>query len=137
MSCGVTALSPALVNDLSRFCACLTLLTCTLADIADPVFNPQGKPTLTIPGFQIDLAGQAVRDAAVTRAVSETVRATLQAQQAEAPVEPSPEDPDEAQRSECVSWSATPEEHAAFHWGLEMLRTVTTSPPASSAPASR
>jgi prepilin peptidase dependent protein B len=70
----VTAASPALVNDLSKYCGCLAKLTCTLAQIADPAFNAAGVPTLTIPSFQIVLTGQAVNDSAITRTVSETVR---------------------------------------------------------------
>jgi prepilin peptidase dependent protein B len=70
----VTPASPVLVNDLSKYCGCLAKLTCTMADIADPTFNPAGVPTLTIPSFQIVLTGQSVYDAAMTRTISETVR---------------------------------------------------------------
>lgn len=70
----VTPVSPALVNDLSSYCSCLSRLTCTLADIANPTFNPAGKPSLTTPSFDIVLTGQAVSDAAVTRTVRESVR---------------------------------------------------------------
>ena len=77
---GVTPASPALVNDLSSYCGCLTRLTCTnsgaagATDIANATFNPAGVPTLTIPSFTIVLTGQAVADASIVRTVSETVR---------------------------------------------------------------
>ena len=70
----VTPAPTLLTNDLSSYCGCLARLTCTLANIADPTFNPAGVPTLTIASFQIGLTGQAVNDATVTRSVSETVR---------------------------------------------------------------
>lgn len=76
----VTPVSPALVNDLSTYCACLSRLTCTLADIANPAFGvvppavTRPAPTLTTPSFEIVLTGQAVNDPAVTRTVRETVR---------------------------------------------------------------
>ena len=70
----VTPVSPALVNDLSSYCGCLSRLTCTLADIANPTFNPAGKPSVTTHSFEIVLTGQAVNDPAVTRTVRETVR---------------------------------------------------------------
>jgi type IV pilus assembly protein PilW len=70
----VAPVTPALVNDLSKYCGCLSRLTCTLADIANPAVNPAGAPTLTTPSFQIVLTGQAVNDSAVIRTVSETVR---------------------------------------------------------------
>lgn len=76
----VTAANPALVNNLSRYCSCLSRLTCTntgaagARDIANLTFNPAGPPMLTIPSFQIVLTGQAVNDPAITRTVSEAVR---------------------------------------------------------------
>ena len=70
----VTPAAGALTNDLSRYCGCLARLTCTMANIADPTFNPAGVPTLSIASFDIVLTGQAVNDPAVTRTVSETVR---------------------------------------------------------------
>jgi prepilin peptidase dependent protein B len=77
---GVIAASPALVNDLSKYCGCLSKLTCTNSgaagakDIANLTFNPAGPPILTIPSFQIVLTGQAVNDSSVTRTITETVR---------------------------------------------------------------
>jgi hypothetical protein len=70
----VTPAVPALTNDLSSYCGCLARLTCTLATIADPTVNPAGVPTLTIPSFRIDITGEAVNDASISRTVSETVR---------------------------------------------------------------
>ena len=76
----VTAPSPTLVNDLSSYCGCLTALTCTntsaagLIDIANLTFNPAGKPTLTIPSFQVVLTGRSVADPTIVRTVSEAVR---------------------------------------------------------------
>ncbi len=66
----VTAVSPALVNDLSSYCGCLTRLTCTLASIA----ATGTPPTLTIPGFNIVLTGQSVADPTIRRTMNETVR---------------------------------------------------------------
>ena len=65
----VNPIAPALVNDLSSYCGCLSRLTCTLTSIA-----AAGAPTLTTPSFEIVLTGQAVNDPAVTRTVRETVR---------------------------------------------------------------
>ena len=76
----VTPVSPALVNDLSSYCSCLSRLTCTLADIANPAFGvvppatTRPAPTLTTSSFEIVLTGRAVNDPAVTRTVRETVR---------------------------------------------------------------
>lgn len=70
----VTEVSPALTNDLSSYCGCLARQTCTLADIADPTFNPAGVPTLTIPSLQITITGQAIHDPSISRTLSETVR---------------------------------------------------------------
>jgi prepilin peptidase dependent protein B len=66
----VTAASPALVNDLSSYCGCLSRLTCTLASIA----ATGTPPTLTIPSFDIVLTGQSIADPTIQRTVSETVR---------------------------------------------------------------
>ena len=70
----VTEVTPALTNDLSSYCGCLARLTCTLADIANPTFNPAGPPTLTIPSLQITITGQAVNDPSISRTLSEAVR---------------------------------------------------------------
>ena len=66
----VTAITPALVNDLSSYCGCLTKLTCTLASIA----ATGTPPILTIPSFTIVLTGQSVTDPTIQRTVNETVR---------------------------------------------------------------
>jgi prepilin peptidase dependent protein B len=66
----VTPTSPALVNDLSSYCACLTKLTCTIASIA----ATGTPPTLTIPSFAIVLTGQSIADPSIQRTVSENVR---------------------------------------------------------------
>lgn len=71
---------PALVNNLSEYCGCLTQLTCTNSnaagaiDIANATFNPAGVPTLTIPSFAIVLTGQSVADSAIVRTVNMNVR---------------------------------------------------------------
>ena len=70
----VTATAPTLVNDLSSYCSCLKSLTCTMANIADPVFNPAGAPTLTIPSLSIVLTGRSVVDSSIERTLRETVR---------------------------------------------------------------
>ncbi|HET9820588.1 MAG TPA: hypothetical protein VFQ16_02065 [Burkholderiaceae bacterium] len=70
----VTPVTPALVNDLSKYCNCLSTLKCTLAQISDPTFNPAGAPTLAIPSFQITLTGQSITDSSVVRSISEAVR---------------------------------------------------------------
>ena len=76
----VTAAAPALENDLSSYCSCLSRLTCTLADIANPAFGvvppatTRAAPILTIPSFQIVLTGRAVNDPMVVRTVREAVR---------------------------------------------------------------
>lgn len=70
----VTATAPTLVNDLSAYCSCLKSLTCTMADIADPVFNPAGAPALTIPSLSIVLTGRSVVDSSIERTLRETVR---------------------------------------------------------------
>ena len=66
----VTAISPALVNDLSSYCGCLARSTCTPASIA----ATGTPPTLTIPGFNIVLTGQSVADPTIQRTMNETVR---------------------------------------------------------------
>jgi prepilin peptidase dependent protein B len=66
----VTPASPALENNLSSYCACLTRLTCTLASIA----ATGTPPVLTIPSFTIVLTGQSVADPTLQRTVNETVR---------------------------------------------------------------
>jgi prepilin peptidase dependent protein B len=70
----VTPQSPALVNDMSRFCPCLVKLTCTMADMTDTTKNPAGPRTLSILSFQIALTGQSVNDPAITRTINEAVR---------------------------------------------------------------
>jgi type IV pilus assembly protein PilW len=70
----VTATAPTLVNDMSRYCACLYRLTCTAADMTDPSRNPAGPRTMTIPSYQIVLTGRAVGDAAIERTINEGVR---------------------------------------------------------------
>ena len=74
----VTPVAPALANDLSPYCGCLTRLTCSLGTGSDGIknstFNPAGAPTATIDSLQIVLTGQAVNDPAVVRTLSETVR---------------------------------------------------------------
>lgn len=76
----VTPTSPALVNNLSSYCGCLSKLTCTnsgaggATDIANATFNPAGVPTLTIPSFAIVLTGQSVADSAIVRTVNMNVR---------------------------------------------------------------
>ena len=77
----VTPAPNPLTSNLSGYCGCLTRLTCVnnnnpagANDIANPTFNPAGVPTLSIASFQIELTGQAVNDATVTRRVDETVR---------------------------------------------------------------
>jgi type IV pilus assembly protein PilW len=70
----VSEVSPALTNDLSSYCGCLARLTCTLADIANPAFNPAGVPTLTIPTLQVTITGEAVNDPSISRTLSEAVR---------------------------------------------------------------
>ena len=76
----VTPASPALVNNLSSYCGCLSRLTCTNSgaagaiDIANATFNPGGVPLLTIPSFTIVLTGQSVADPTIQRTLNETVR---------------------------------------------------------------
>ena len=69
-SFSVTAAVPALVNDLSSYCGCLSRLTCTLASIA----ATGTPPTLTIPTFNIAVTGQSVADSTIQRTLNETVR---------------------------------------------------------------
>lgn len=66
----VTPTSPALVNDLSSYCGCLTRLTCTTASIA----ATGTPPVLTIPSFAIVLTGQATTDASIQRTINHNVR---------------------------------------------------------------
>jgi prepilin peptidase dependent protein B len=66
----VVPVTPPLVNDLSKYCGCLSKLTCTIASIA--ASGP--APTLTIPSFTIVLTGQAVADPTIQRTINETVR---------------------------------------------------------------
>ena len=76
----VAPVIPALVNDLSSYCGCLSRFTCTNSgaagaiDIANATFNPGGVPTLTIPSFTIVLTGQSVADPTIQRTLNETVR---------------------------------------------------------------
>lgn len=69
-SFSVTAAVPALVNDLSSYCGCLSRLTCTLATIA----ATGTPPRLTIPTFNIAVTGQSVADSTIQRTLNETVR---------------------------------------------------------------
>jgi prepilin peptidase dependent protein B len=70
----VTAASPTLVNDMSKYCPCLYKLTCTAADMTDPTRNPDGPRTMTIRSYQIELTGQAIGDPTIVRTISENVR---------------------------------------------------------------
>jgi len=70
----VTAVVPALTNDLSRYCPCLFKLTCTAADMTDVTRNPLGPRTMTIRSYQVALTGRAVGDAAIVRTINENVR---------------------------------------------------------------
>lgn len=70
----ITAASPTLVNDMSKYCPCLYKLTCTAADMTDPARNPDGPRTMTIRSYQIVLTGRAVGDSAVVRTINESVR---------------------------------------------------------------
>ena len=76
----VAPVIPALVNNLSSYCGCLSRLTCTNSgaagaiDIANATFNPGGVPLLTIPSFTIVLTGQSVADPTIQRTLNETVR---------------------------------------------------------------
>jgi type IV pilus assembly protein PilW len=70
----VSAASPPLTSDMSKYCPCLFKLTCTAADMTDTTKNPLGPRTMTILSYQIVLTGSAVGDAAIVRTINESVR---------------------------------------------------------------
>lgn len=83
----VTSIAPALTNNLSSYCSCLSTLSCTnnndptgAIDIANPTFGvvppltTRGIPTLLIHSFDIVLTGQSVTDSTIQRTIRENVR---------------------------------------------------------------
>jgi Tfp pilus assembly protein PilW len=73
----VTQASPAITNNLSKYCPCLKTLTCSFNVSTNTWTNPSTwttPPTLTIPRVTIIITGRAIADSSVERTLRQTVR---------------------------------------------------------------